>query len=296
MAPTQLWQGEYDGWRFGHGTVFHWSTSGDAIVGLEDLPDVRGSDHPLPGEDGLAPGSRWLGGRQLILQFTVTGDDTELRQAVNAFKRATRKRDVEAPLYLWLPEQGIVQIDVRPGARAVPVNELFSLGVARAMVEFVASDPRLYGERRDVPIPVFVPAGGGFDYPVDYPKDYGGESSGGTVMVPNDGDADTWPRFVITGPSNGGSVNIQRIENVTDGTQLDFTSDTGLTISAGRTVIVETHPARRTVAFTDGASRWNTAAGNVWWPIHPGGAALRLRATGDITGVTCTVQTRDAWL
>jgi hypothetical protein len=297
VAPTEPWQGEYDGWLFGNGTVFGWSADGDAITGLEDLPDQRGDDHPLAADDGMFPGTRWLAGRQVILSFKLTpADEATTRASVNAMKAATRKRQTEAPLQIWLPEQGIVQLNARPRSRTVPINELFRQGAPRAMVEFVCSDPVLYSATLDeTTVPVFVAAGGGFSYPVDYPKDYGGASSGGTVTVPNDGDWPTWARFILNGPSSG-AIDIERIENVTDGLELDFTSDGGLTIAAGEQVIVETHPARRTVAFDDGASRWNTVAGNEWWQIQPGGAALRLRASGDTTGASCTAQTRDAYL
>lgn len=287
---TQPWQVEYDGELFGTGTPVRLVR----IEGLEDLPALRGANVPLGGYDGSHRGRRLLGDKRLIVTFQLVGTPDVIAAEVRRLRRATRNRDGELPLVVSLPQIGNRTVHAAPERRTLPVDKAYQIGHPQAVVEFSVSDPTVYGAEHSTLIPVFVPAGGGFTYPVMYPKDYGGPSSGGTVTVPNDGDADTWPRFVIHGPSSG-AMTVQRIENLTDGLDLDFGADGGLVISSGRSVVVDTHPARRVVAFTDGASRWNTVASTAWWPIHPGGAAMRLRATGSIDGAVCECATADAY-
>jgi hypothetical protein len=267
-----------------------------SIEGLEDLPPQRGSDYPLAEYDGSAPGRRFSEPRVITVTYELAGEPGDLRTLVNSLRRATGTRSDELPLVIAVPGMDVLRLNARPTWRRLPINLAFFFGIPQAIIEFTATDPVLYSNTlRSTAVGVFEPGGGGVSFPVSFPKDFGGASAGGTVLVENDGDWPTWPRFVITGPPSG-AVNIQAIENITDGVEITTTSDGGLTISSGRTLVIETHPARRTVAFTDGASRWNTVAGNEWWPIQPGGAQLRLRGTGDVDGVVCTVETRDAFL
>jgi hypothetical protein len=295
MPPGDLitgdWQVEYNDLLTGDGT----DVDLVAITGLEDLPELRGQDYPFAEYHGAYPGRRWMQQRIIRVDYELTGDPAALEAKVRELRRATQPRDDELPLVISLPSRGLIRLEARATRRILPIDLSFLYGSPEASIEWTCSDPVIYSNTLDsTVIPVFTPAGGGFDYPVDYPKDYGGASSGGTVTVPNDGDWPTWPRFVITGPSSG-AMNVQRIENVTDGVDIDTTADGGLIVASGKTLVIDTHPARRVVEFTDGASRWNTLTTTDWWEIQPGGAALRLRATGDITGASCTCETRDAY-
>lgn len=266
------------------------------IEGWEDLPELRGEDYPLAANDGMFAGQHLLGGRQVIVTYLILGSVADFRTAVDQLKAATQLQRSELPLVIQVDEQDARLAYARPISRQIPTTQQFLLGFEQAVVIWRCTDPVIYSaELVETTVPVYQPEGGGFSYPVTYPKNYGGASAGGSVDVPNEGDWETWPRFEINGPDSGAMV-VEAIENVTTGDSITFTADTGLTVSAGETVIVESHPARRTVAFTDGSSRWNTVAGTSWWPIAAGGASLRLRATGDIDGADCLVQTRHAWL
>jgi len=284
------WQVEYDGELFGRGTAVRLVS----IQGLNDLAGLRGTNYPLGGNDGAHPGRKRLDEKRLVVTFQLVGTPDVIATEVRRLQRATRKRDLESPLVMSLPEIGNRTVRARPERRSLPIDKAYQIGHPQAVVEWVLTDPTVFGAEYSTLIPVFTPAGGGFSYPVMYPKDYGGPSSGGTVTVPNNGDEPTWPRFTITGPS-AGSMTVQRLENLTDGLDLDFGAEGGLVISDGQSVVVDTHPARRVVAFTDGASRWNTVQSNAWWPIQPGGAAMRLRAAGSIGGAGCVCVTADAY-
>ena len=269
----------------------------DNMEGLEGLPGLDGENHPLAGLHGSVPGIWLARDRVITCEYAISaGTATGIRTALNALRSAMQPTEAEHPLVIDLPELGEVLLFARSTGRTIPSTAaLTGRGTVAGILQWVASDPRIYSTTlRTLVIPVFV-GSGGLEYPVDYPKDYGSVGVGLTTEVPNDGDFDTWPRITITGPSSG-TVTPLKIENTTDGTEVSFTAGGGLTIPAGSTLVVDTHPARRVVRFTDGANRWHTVAGTTWWPIHPGGAQLRFRATGNTTGVTCTVETRDAYL
>lgn len=290
MPAFQL---HYRGLTAGDGTDIQ---IGD-MAGLEDLPELSGESYRLAGAHGSVPGQRWAGPRVITCDYAVTAWTNEgVRACVDAIKAAMSPTHDEHPLVVDLPVVGERVVFAVPTGRTVPTNAgLTQRGVIAGSLEWEASDPVLYGaELHSTPVPVFV-GSGGLMYPVDYPKDYGAAGEGLSVHVPNGGDWPTWPRVTITGPSSG-TVQPLALENTTDGTSITFTAGGGLTIPAGSTLIVDTHPARRVVRFTDGANRWNTVAGTEWWPIQPGGADLRFRATGNIDGVTAVVETRDAFL
>lgn len=289
---TEDWMVEYSGWSAGGDEVL----AVVAIEGLESLDAAPGDPfHPLAGEHGSVPALRRQSGKTITITFDAAGGADDLRTAVAAFKRATSPRDTEERLVLRLPEWGTVFLGAVPGPRIIPTDLRFLLGSAQLVATWDASDPVVYGlDLHSTVVPVFV-GSGGLEYDVEYPKDYGSAGSGLTTEVPNDGDWPCWPRITITGPTTG-TVTPTSIENVTTGEEIAFTSGGGLTIPAGSTLVVDTHPARRVVRMLDGANRWHTVAGTTWWPILPGGADLRFRAAGTTDGVVCTVETRDAWM
>lgn len=260
----------------------------DGLLGWESTIDAS----PLAGTDGGVPLAGWVEPRdfRVILQ-TIPTDAHPLWDQETRIRRAFPRTNDEAPMTIAFPDRPEVVVFCRPSSVAPSLTVV----PTDVPVRFVASDPALYSTLlRSTVVPVFV-GSGGLMYDVDYPKDYGAAGEGLSTVAPNEGDWPTWPRITITGPSSG-TVQPIALENLTDGTEIRFTAGGGLTIPAGSTLVVDTHPARRVVRFADGANRWNTVAGTEWWPINPGGADLRFRATGNIDGVTVTVETRDAWM
>lgn len=273
------------------GTTF--TTSGSPrLKSVDGLDGWSGLGGPFPQafEHGAVPGPILAAGKEFQLVFQLIGSDsssnwTQRSQVRSVFNPADATEDVLTVEWDGWPAMQIA---------CKPLNRQGDMGAHSPLipVRLVASDPVLYSTTlRSTVVPVFV-GSGGLTYPVTYPKDYGSAGSGLSTLVLNDGEWDTWPRFTISGPSSG-TVSPLRIENVTTGENIVFS---GLTIPSGSTLVVETHPLRRSVQFTDGASRWNTVPNTEWWPIHAGGAQLRFRASGTTTGVTCTCETRDAWL
>ena len=251
--------------------------------------------YALVGNHGAIPGPGYAEHKEFQLLFQLIGSDQASLNTQRALLRSVFNPRGEVALGLeeetltiawpgWPP----VQIDCRVSSRESDLGAHSPL----MSIRMVASDPTLYSQTlTSTVLSVFVGAGG-LSYNVTYNKDYGASGSGTSTFIPNTGDWETWPRFEIAGPTTG-TLLPTSIENTTTGKSIIFSS---LSIPSGSTLVIETHPARRTVRFTDGVSRWNTVAGAEWWPINAGGANLVFRATGDTAGSSCTVKTRSAYL
>lgn len=269
----------------------------ESLSGFEDLPVIRGGNYPFARDHGSLAGLRLAGDRQILAKLYIEDglaplSSAAFRTLINQLKMATVPAGAEQVLAVQLPGWGKVQCSVQCVARTLPITQEYLHGQPGIDIEWIASDPVMYSQTlTSTVVPPYV-GPGGLSYPVTYPKSYGGTGGGGATFVPNAGTWVTWPRFTITGPSSG-TVTPTSIQNATTGDVINFS---GLVIPAGSTLVIDTHPARRTVIFTDGSSRWNTVIGTTWWGIAPGGANLVFQATGTTTGVTFTAQTRDAYL
>lgn len=300
MAHTMRWDG------------IDFEDSGDGWIILSPpeigSPELRSSPTLLPlNHGGIGPEAEYAGVRQIVLEARRHADAVSNYAALMEVSRSMQPGSVPGELRLQLPGLDARVLFARPAAPR-PVVERWAAGqrIIDVRLEWICHDPVLYGaELKTAALEPYV--GTAFaTYPADasptnllfgsYPKLYGSGGSGGGIIVVNAGTWPVWPRFVIVGPSSG-SMTVERLENITTGGVMQFTEDGGLTIPAGSTVIVDTHPARRIVRFTSGADRLNTVTDlDGWWQIQPGDNELRFRAGGDTAGAGCTVEHRDGWL
>jgi hypothetical protein len=186
------------------------------------------------------------------------------------------------------------------GVRAVrceiPVTEVAEHGYASGDVEFEATDPALYSEDLlQASLTPFV-LSGGLSYPVTYPKVYGSAGSGGGVEVTNEGEWETWPTFEISAPSSGTGTN-PIVENITTGKRIALNANGGVSMTSGQVLEISTHPARRHIRFTTGASRYGKQSpDSEFFPLEPGVNELRFRMSGTTTNAECGVSARSAWI
>ncbi|MBA2338572.1 MAG: phage tail family protein [Acidimicrobiia bacterium] len=235
--------------------------------------------------------------RVIELDFEVFGDTTAqtLTLLEDLFAVFQPQVTVEQPLVFTLPGQPERQVDCRPRLGDAPLvtPAIHRHGVAS--FQLVASDPAIYSsaERQAVVTPTV--ASGGLTYDVIYPKVYGAAGVGGTVNVPNAGQWETWPRFVITGPTSG-TFTDPTIEYLTGGQALRFNAFGGIAISAGQELLIDSSPRHRSVTL-DGASRiGRLSEDSEWFAFQPGINEVRLRGFGTFDGVSMTITARDAWI
>ncbi|PRX39525.1 tail protein [Planifilum fimeticola] len=104
----------------------------------------------------------------------------------------------------------------------------------KVVLSFRAFDPFWYGER-------IVVDGAGPENAGYFPTE---------VMVKNPGDAEAWPIFKLYGP-----ITNPQVQLVDPNNDLNIYAEfklTGFTIPAGRYVVVDTRPGRKTIIFDDG--------------------------------------------
>lgn len=124
-------------------------------------------------------------------------------------------------------------------------------------VQLLAADPRLYGLARRVIL--FPPQSlGGLRYPLRYPARYqtppGAQS---TALLQNDGNAPSWPRFVVNGPFPGIQIDCE-----------GRTVELSLEIFAGQAVLIDARSRTASMGGVD-MSQYLTRRG--WAPVPPGG-------------------------
>jgi hypothetical protein len=283
--------GTYNGLSFGAGTDFtvqrlKWYRRSTQVL-TPDLPRYHG---------GLI-GASYEAARVVEVDFGVKASTVEdlVTNLDSLFSAFAPLVDSELPFVFGLPGQSDRVIFLRPqeGDSELDPSDWASKS---EMVPFrlVASDPAIYDNALSSETLDVFAASAGLSYPVTYPKAYGASGSGAGTTVTNSGDWETWPVLTISGPSSGTLTN-PIVENVTTGFKIALTANGGASITTGQTLIIDTHPASRSIAFSTGASRrGKMSTDSDWWPLESGNNELRFRASGTTTAATCLVEFRSA--
>ena len=281
MALTAPYQWEYAGLVIGDDTDFEVLV----VRGLDDLPEFRTSDTPRPSDHGLFPGRDLAGERTVEIELEIGGvGEAAFRANVDAFRAATVIRSEEAPLSFRLPSLGDRRINCRPRRRAVPVDVPYVLQVGSAIVQFVATDPRVYDDTETVLTITAATSGGGRTYDRVYNLTYAAGGTGGNLAATNAGNFPSRPLLTVTGPSN-----TPRIENVTSGQFLQV----NLVVAAGEFLEIDTDA--RTVMLNGTASRYSSLSpGSAWWELAAGDNSLLFTAADSVG--TLEMRYRSAWI
>lgn len=289
MAVTD-WQVEYGSLVLGAGTSYELLPP---IEGISDHPDVRVSDQTRLRQHGLLPGDDFLAGRTLTLRVEITAStDAELSTAVAALKAALAPGAAEAPLILRIPGVaggGTRRIYARPRRLALPVDLEHFFRLATATIGLDACDPRIYDETATTLTTGLAASVAGLAWPLIWNLNWGGASTGDSVIATNIGSFSTPWTARIDGPVTNPSV-----ENVTTGQVLSLSGDGGLVLAAGEWVDLDS--STRTVLLGGTASRYSAlTSSSSWWDLPPGSTTLRF--AGTTTGSPqLAITFRSAWI
>lgn len=286
MAITQDWQLEYNGLLLGAGTNYRISS----YEGLASIPDIRASDRTRLRRHGMLPGSDFLGGRSIVLNFIVLADtESEFSAAMQAFKLALMPCTDEMPLSFQIPAAvgagGVKVANVRARRIAAPINRRWAVLAPEVAVEFFATDPRIYADTQQYLAASLPIAGGGATFNATFNWVFGTVTGAGSIQANNSGTFPTPVELVIAGP-----VTNPRIENLTQDKTLAFT----LTLATGESLTVNTDT--RTVMLNGTASRYSSLdSGSEWFDLQPGINEIRFAASTN-TAATMTAYWRSAWV
>lgn len=282
MAISEDFQLLYNGLTLGSGTDFEVI----AVRGLDDLPEIRTSDTERPSDHGLFPGRDLAAGRTIEIEIEIWGATAAaFRTNVDALTAATVLQSAALPLSFRLPSLGgDRRVNCRPRHRALPVDLGYALSVGAAIIQFAATDPRVYADTETVLTTAAATSGGGRTYGRVYPLTYAAGGTGGNLTAVNAGNFPTRPWARITGPSTA-----PRLENTTTGQYLAL----GLTLAAGEFVDVDFDD--HTILLGGTASRYSTLmSGSTFWELGAGTNLIKFTAA-DSMG-TLEFRYRSAWL
>lgn len=258
------------------------------LSGLHDSPEVRSSDQTRARDHGLYAGTDLLGGRTLTAEIEVVAKHPN-ETVWSDFSRAlVPGQGNELPLVFQIPGvAGGVAIEVGARVRrlSLPVDRSYFFGHGSAMVQFVATDPRIYSQAATTyTVSQATVSGSGLVFPITFPLTFGGAVSGGQFVAVNAGEfAAPWTA-TISGP-----ITNPTLENVTTGEAIAFTG----TVASGETLVVSS--LDRSVLLNGTASRYSwLVVGSSWWNLAPGSNTVRLAGTSGSGSVSFTY--RSAWV
>lgn len=180
------------------------------------------------------------------------------------------------------------------GYPELPMQAL-SPGRTSFLINFKSFDPRLYGTWQTTLLQYGIPDNiGGRTYNKTFNKTYStsGGLGGGSALITNAGNYETYPIIVFHGPVVDPRITLQR----SDGTNYYFTL-LGLTLAnVADTVTVDL--ASRTVTRWDGSNLYQYSVGSDWFSLEPLPLTQSLIFTGSSgsSPAYASIQWRNAYM
>jgi hypothetical protein len=271
----------YGGLTIGAGTVWQIMKA----TGLEELPDVRTGDTARGYAHGEVPGLDLLAGRTVTVDITVFDSGAgDFAANVERLKAMTVPATTESSFLYQLPGRAQRALNCRPRRRSLPVDLEYSFRKGNAMIEFHATDPRIY-DASFTSISAGLPsATTGLTFAATAPFVFGSALSGGSIGVANNGNFPAPWVATIYGP-----VVTPVLTLLGSGQQLTFNG----TVSAGDTLVVDS--LGRSVLYNGTASRYSwIGAGSVWFDLPVGNSTVTFGAASG--SGTCTFAYRSCWI
>lgn len=254
-----------------------------------DSPDVRENADDLVQMDGGIHGDFFYGRRPITMTGKITsfgGNTAQRNLLMTRLMQATNAMRNDAFLQ-WTPDGSVSQQFI--GLRRQQPLRITEGWIKQFQISMVAADPRIYStvlHQQSVTSDT-AGASGGFSLPLSFNISFGPAVVTGQTFVENQGNAETFPVYTITGPGTNPSVY-----NATTGKALSFIYSLG----AGESLIVDT--LNRTVLLNNSASRYSALdfASSTWGGLVPGINDVRLQFFSSGAGANIRVDYRDAWL
>lgn len=281
---TADWQLEWRGVLLGSGTPYGWGTLG----GWLDLPGMRMGDQARPGRHGTYAGQQLADERVVTWELTVLPYAGQtFVQAVDTLRRITAVEEApdEEPLVIRLSGTSWL-VNARCTRRALTADRMYTAQQSPSVIQWVATDPRLYSPQlQSVSVGLPSPGAGGLVFPLVFPLTFGTGLAGGNMALSHTGTVTTWPVWQIAGPVTGPVVT-----NVDTGQVLSF--DPAFVVPAGQTLLVDSDT--KTVTL-QGVNRRDKLWVADWFGLPRAATTnVRFTAAGGFTAGTLTALWRHA--
>lgn len=238
------------------------------LKGLE-FPGVRLNPYQKPGEHGAVVPNAFYDGRTIELTgriyHPVIATYLQYRRALsNTMRLVQNSLNIAQPLVLQLNTMdGLsLQANVYPSQPLQLIEK--SLNHCDFIIDLFAPDPNLY-DQSSQRATISVPTGGGATYPVIYPVTYAAKS-GGSLIVTNAGDSDTFPLITFNGP-----LTAPLIINQTTGASFQV----NVTLLAGDVLVIDMANKTMVLNGSTNAMQYFVVT-NTWMSLQPGSNLIKL--------------------
>ncbi|MEY9862878.1 hypothetical protein ABH935_008526 [Catenulispora sp. GAS73] len=277
----------YNGLVFGSGTSYVIAETG--ITGWEDLPGFDTADSPRSGDHGSWPGPRYAQPRVITATVWLAPATRTDTSAITALRGATGIDLDEQWLTVQLHGETLISA-VRINQRAIPTDRQFALyGVAKASVQFIATDPRRYTLTLQTLATSVPQPETGIVWPLTWPLSWGTAGSSGNLQVTNAGNAATHPVVTFTGPCTD-----PQLANVDTGQMIGY----NLVLAATDVLTVDTGSGQ--VLLNGAADRRYAAMPNATleeaFVLPPGSTTLAFRPSAGAPPASAKVAWRSAYM
>jgi hypothetical protein len=286
------YQFEYNDLLFGCDTQY----DVEEISGFLGYPTLRSSTVDNFGMHGGSKGRHYAPARQFTVEMNIQGSENALAYSVLrsqlgiAFQPRSQPHD-ELPFVYQVPPNIKRFVSCRPTDFIMPMDTRYAnIKYPHVTLRFECSDPRHYDLETKTEIATLPSPGGGLDFPLQFPLDFGAGSSS-VVQLLNNLDAPAHWVASISGP-----VSNPRIEAVSDiEDEVFFLEFSGLTLITGETLVLNSRD--RSITLSGQSRRSLLIPGSRWFTIPPYPDSLTINYTSadyPITTSTVTFVWSDA--
>lgn len=256
----------------------------DDLPGWDDGPSVRRNRTERLGGHGEFTERGWRGARLV----TVVGEaicPSEESAALAAQQLAAVLGDGEDGI-LDVTDTATVDMSIGASLFAEPKISWTNDTTAAFQIQFWCPRPRKYGRPVNAMTGIASP-GGGLDYPLGDPLDYGALGDPGTVTLINIGTADTAPAFTVT--ASVSMPNGFTITHVQSGRRLVYSA----AVLAGQTLRIDA--ADGSVELDGYADMSAKLTVREWVRLGRGAVGTWLFESVGSSGAQMTAEVRSAW-
>lgn len=242
-----------------------WAGAVRDLVGVKGYGSLRNGDIERARAHGNVPGPQFSTERVITATVPLFGSTlSDLEQAMDA---ALVVRSDELPLLWRLRGAEVRRVDARVREFAMAVDRDYSIGVSRAIIQFVASDPRIYANDLRSASTGVGSVTGGQGFPLSFPHGFG-TATAGTITAQNDGTSPAPWVATLTGPLTSPFIDLVGADGL-----LAFA---GFELAAGETLVIDS--LARTVLLGGTTSRFSALTTRDWFDLPPGSSTVGLGA------------------
>lgn len=256
------------------------------IEGLE-YPEMRLSKYSRVGEYGAIVPNALYDGRHITLQGYVLANTSAAYEAARralqgalAISKDSNNKAQPHTLKLTTMDDLALQCDVFVRSFQMSVNHIIG---GEFFLDLYAPDWPLYAQTPSSST-LSRTVGGGFILPIILPI-VSTASTGGTVVITNDGTTESFPTVTITGPMSSPTV-----QNTTLGRYISL----DLSIQAGEQIVIDMK--NKTITKDGQSVIQNKVAGSQFWWLNPGSNSIKVETSSGSDAGSVQVSYRHAWI